>query len=132
MWVLQHRLQCTSIFLVLHNWKLPLVFCKTGLILFIDSTLQFVRMKLICLKHNSKHNSKLWRSSQRRNVIPTLVNISWKIQIGTWAMEKNIARTAQMFEVDWKQVRTWSDFNWTRTQNHLVLKWTLNHLAKLA
>ena len=25
-----------------------------------------------------------------------------------------------------------SDCNWTRTQNHLVLKRTLNHLAKLA
>ena len=24
------------------------------------------------------------------------------------------------------------DCNWTRTQNHLVLKRTLNHLAKLA
>ena len=24
------------------------------------------------------------------------------------------------------------DCNWTRTQNHLVRKWTLNHLAKLA
>ena len=24
-----------------------------------------------------------------------------------------------------------SDCNWTRTQSHLVLKWTLNHLAKL-
>ena len=24
-----------------------------------------------------------------------------------------------------------SDCNWTRTQNHLVRKWTLNHLAKL-
>ena len=25
-----------------------------------------------------------------------------------------------------------SDCNWTRTHNHLVHKWTLNHLAKLA
>ena len=25
-----------------------------------------------------------------------------------------------------------SDCNWTQTQNHLVLKWTLNHLAKMA
>ena len=25
-----------------------------------------------------------------------------------------------------------NDCNWTRTQNHLVLKGTLNHLAKLA
>ena len=24
-----------------------------------------------------------------------------------------------------------SDYNWTRTHNHLVRKWTLNHLAKL-
>ena len=27
---------------------------------------------------------------------------------------------------------TSSDFNWTRTHNHLVYKRTLNHLAKLA
>ena len=45
----------------------------------------------------------------------------------------------------WKQQNIWSsdktrnvliekrsDCNWTRTQNHLVLKRTLNHLAKLA
>ena len=25
-----------------------------------------------------------------------------------------------------------SDYNWTRTHNHLVHKWTLNHFAKLA
>ena len=29
------------------------------------------------------------------------------------------------------EIWRWSDCNWTRTQNHLVLKWTLNHLAKL-
>ena len=26
-----------------------------------------------------------------------------------------------------KLYTSWSDCNWTRTQNHLVLKWTLNH-----
>ena len=26
---------------------------------------------------------------------------------------------------------TLSDYNWTQTQNHLIHKWTLNHLAKL-
>ena len=31
-----------------------------------------------------------------------------------------------------KTVASWSDYNWTRTQSHLVLKRTLNHLAKLA
>ena len=31
----------------------------------------------------------------------------------------------------WEVVEKWSDCNWTRTQNHLVLKRTLNHLAKL-
>ena len=31
-----------------------------------------------------------------------------------------------------REIWMWSDCNWTRTQNHLVLKWTLNHLAKLA
>ena len=30
------------------------------------------------------------------------------------------------------KLSTLSDCNWTRTQNHLVLKRTLNHLAKLA
>ena len=29
-------------------------------------------------------------------------------------------------------IRNINDCNWTRTQNHLVLKRTLNHLAKLA
>ena len=29
------------------------------------------------------------------------------------------------------QTRPWIDCNWTRTQNHLVLKRTLDHLAKL-
>ena len=31
-----------------------------------------------------------------------------------------------------RKIWRWSDCNWTRTQNHLVLKRTLNHLAKLA
>ena len=31
-----------------------------------------------------------------------------------------------------RQIWRWSDCDWTRTQNHLVLKRTLNHLAKLA
>ena len=30
------------------------------------------------------------------------------------------------------KISSWCDCNWTRTQNHLVRKWTLNHLAKLA
>ena len=30
-----------------------------------------------------------------------------------------------------REIWRWSDCNWTRTQNHLVLKRTLNHLAKL-
>ena len=33
---------------------------------------------------------------------------------------------------NFQKVNTWSDWNWTRTQNHFVLKRTLNHLAKLA
>ena len=31
-----------------------------------------------------------------------------------------------------REIWRWTDCNWTRTQNHLVLKRTLNHLAKLA
>ena len=31
-----------------------------------------------------------------------------------------------------RKIWRWSDCNWTRTQNHFVLKWTLNHLTKLA
>ena len=33
----------------------------------------------------------------------------------------------------WSRCEIWSssDCNWTRTHNHLVHKWTLNHLAKL-
>ena len=31
-----------------------------------------------------------------------------------------------------RKIWRWSDCNWNRTQNHLVLKPTLNHLAKLA
>ena len=30
-----------------------------------------------------------------------------------------------------REIWRWSDCNWTRTQNHLILKRTLNHLAKL-
>ena len=30
-----------------------------------------------------------------------------------------------------RKIWRWSDCNWTRTQNHLVLKRTLTHLAKL-
>ena len=29
------------------------------------------------------------------------------------------------------RISSLSDCNWTRTQNHLIHKWTLNHLAKL-
>ena len=34
----------------------------------------------------------------------------------------------------WNRREIWSlsDDNWTRTHSHLVRKWTLNHLAKLA
>ena len=34
----------------------------------------------------------------------------------------------------WSRCEIWSlsDGNWTRTQNHLALKWTLNHLTELA
>ena len=31
-----------------------------------------------------------------------------------------------------RKIWRWSDCNWTRTQNHLVRKQTLNHLAKLS
>ena len=31
-----------------------------------------------------------------------------------------------------REIWRWSDCNWTRTQNHLVFKRTLSHLAKLA
>ena len=31
-----------------------------------------------------------------------------------------------------REIWRWSDCNWTRTQNNLVLKRTLNQLAKLA
>ena len=31
-----------------------------------------------------------------------------------------------------REIWRWSDCNWTRSQNHLVLKRTLNHLAELA
>ena len=31
-----------------------------------------------------------------------------------------------------REIWRWSDRNGTRTQNHLVLKWTLNHLVKLS
>ena len=31
-----------------------------------------------------------------------------------------------------RKIWSLSDWNWTRTHNHLVHKWTLNHLAKLA
>ena len=31
-----------------------------------------------------------------------------------------------------REIWSLSDCNWTRTHNHLVCKWTLNHLAKLA
>ena len=31
-----------------------------------------------------------------------------------------------------REIWSLSDWNWFRTKNHLVRKWTLNHLAKLA
>ena len=39
---------------------------------------------------------------------------------------------AEKKEPRWKRRIETDDCNWTRTQNHLVLKRTLNHLAKLA
>ena len=38
----------------------------------------------------------------------------------------------ELFARSSREIWRWSDCNWTRTQNHLVLKWTLNHLAKRA
>ena len=37
-----------------------------------------------------------------------------------------------LWNLDNAKLKFRSDCNWTRTQNHLVLKRTLNHLAKLA
>ena len=31
-----------------------------------------------------------------------------------------------------REIWRWSNCKWKRTQNHLVLKWALNHLAKMA
>ena len=83
----------------------------------IDSTLQFVRMKLTCLfeaqfetqfkidlcetyvLNKMEKQSKSKRHSYARE---------FKLKVSDWYMNngKNIARTAQMFGVDRKQVRT--------------------------
>ena len=84
----------------------------------IDSTLQFVKMKLICLfetqfKHNSKLIcvkpyvlNKMEKQSKKKRHSYTR---EFKLKVSDWYMNngKNIARTAQMFGVDRKQVRTW-------------------------
>ena len=61
--------------------------------------------------------------SQRKNVIPTLVNLSWKFQIGLVHEQwKNIARTTQMFGVDRKQVRTWLKNEEIIQQQNILVK----------
>ena len=65
------------------------------------------------------------------------------IHIKTGDFYKDIADDVQKsfdisnYEVDWPLPRgthknVTGDCNWTRTQNHLVLERTLDHLAKLA
>ena len=40
-------------------------------------------------------------------------------------------RVSKIIRKEYFKLVSLSDCNWTRTQNHLVLKRTLNHLAKL-
>ena len=68
--------------------------------------------------HPSKH-SPWWRHLE--DVLKTSF-----VFVFTWRFEG-------VFKTSWsKVIYLWSDCNWTRTQNHLVLKGTLKHLAKLA
>ena len=44
----------------------------------------------------------------------------------------NILNIYRLYKTKKKKISQSFDCNWIRTQNHLVLKGTLNHLAKLA
>ena len=69
---------------------------------------------MLFLFFSSIHYLKLIYKTRHRNIAS--YNILIKIDIITTTINQS----------------RYSDCNWTRTQNHLVLKRTLNHLAKLA
>ena len=64
-----------------------------------------------------------------------IVVIRFCINVAIWILKKSKYQFEKEFLKIHLQGRLtdeiYSDCNWTRTQNHLVLKRTLNHLAKL-
>ena len=59
-----------------------------------------------------------------------IVEANWKILNLPWRFIAVVFSTWILKVVSLK-IKDVSDDNWTQTQNHLVRKWTLNHLTKL-
>ena len=72
----------------------------------------------------------MWFVSDRKNDYYSRRPKS-SIEQKNWDDIKMSALEQVYFEQCQIKIWRWSDCNWTRTQNHLVLKRTLNHLAKL-
>ena len=85
----------------------------------------------------------LWRSVIFRNLTRWLSVVQLKTTLTvcschvTYAFESestlySCLNVKELLARSRREIWRWSDCKWTRTQNHLVLKRTLNHLAKLA
>ena len=58
--------------------------------------------------------------------------LSCHVRVWEWIHTYSCLNVKELLARSRREIWRWSDCNWTRTQNHLVLKRTLNHLAKLA
>ena len=99
----------------------------TSLILIIVYIVGFYFLFMISLKPETKY-TKL--ASCKKKVFPAKESFSlWYTCPHSRIVYKNVTDSPRILP---RAVRYRIDCNWTRTQNHLVLKRTLNHLAKLA
>ena len=57
--------------------------------------------------------------------------LSCQVRLSEWIHTFYLREFNELFAGDRRQIWSLSDCNCTRTQNHLVRKQTLNHLAKL-
>ena len=89
-------------------------------------TAQYIQdnMKQVCKKGKTIR----WRSTLFRTVCSCHVTYTFQSEFTLY----RCLNVKELLGRSRHEIWRLSDCNWTRTQNHLVLKWTLSHLAILA
>ena len=91
----------------------------------------------LVLKRTLNHLAKLakWLSCVLSSYLYSAFDsifLSCPVRISEWIQTLYLPECQELLARSRREIWRWSDCNWTQTQNHLVLKRTLNHLAKLA